>query len=508
LIGALASLQTWTVVPRARLGAALIGAIAIAGCGGGVGQATGGAGGTGGGTDAGGAGGGGGAGGAVTADVTVSVDPGTQHQTMVGFGASLVYYADYVSNRQVANDDIYQVLFVDLGLDLLRIANWYQNQTETGTSVSTPFSDSAAVTVVANATAALGHPPRILMSSWTPPAYLKSNGDTKGGGTLLRGPANGLFDYSGFADWWVRSLEAYAAMGVAPDYVSIQNEPELSTNYESCLLDAVASGNAGYPDALDAVHGALAASSLAKLPALVGPESLGLGGSGFDSYVSALDASELGAIAHHLYSGGASGDDPAADSFAGVMSAAASTGAAAGKPLFMTEFAPNLPTMIDTALLIHEALTVEQVSVYLYWALAWAPGSPVNWLVTVENPAGPFTTPKGYTINDPYYGLKHYARWIDEGWIRVDAASSAPGVKASAFLSPDGGGGLTVVMINADGVTHQVAFTLGSFATATVTAFRSSGTAERTSAVMLADGNIVEMPPQSIVTLSLTSLIH
>ncbi len=432
-----------------------------------------------------------------TADVTVAVDPAVRHQPMVGFGASLAYYASFVSDRQVAGDDLDQVLFSDLGLDVLRLGNWYQNQNETGTSESTPFTDTAATIVVQKATAALGHPPRIIMSSWTPPAYLKSNADTKNGGTL--GQAAGGYDYAGFARWWVSTLSAYAARGVAVDYVSIQNEPELSTSYESCLFDPIEGGHAGYPQALGAVAAAVAASALTVKPKLLGPETLGI--PRLASYVADLNANDVAGIAHHIY-GSATGDDPPPDGFINAMTAAAQTAAGVDKPLFMTEFAPNVPSMLNTAWLIHNAVTVEGVSVYLYWALAWAPGTPVNWLVTVEDPGAAFKTPKGYTINDPYYALKHYARWVDEGWVRVDATSSLPWVKSSAFASPDGGQ-LTVVLINTDAAAHTVAVAPTGFAPTTVAAYRSAGPDERTAAVAVDTAPVVAMPAQSIVTVTL-----
>jgi O-glycosyl hydrolase len=139
-------------------------------------------------------------------------------------GAAVAFETNFLSAR---TDGIYKVLFVDSGLDILRIVNWYQNQSATGTSASTGFTDNAIVQVVQKATAARGGtPPKILMSSWSPPAYLKSNGTTKGSvGTLSQSSA-GAYDYAGLGDWWVRSLQAYAAQGVVPDYISIQNEPD------------------------------------------------------------------------------------------------------------------------------------------------------------------------------------------------------------------------------------------------------------------------------------------
>jgi glucuronoarabinoxylan endo-1,4-beta-xylanase len=446
----------------------------------------------------GGGGGGGGSGGAQAADVTVTVDVTDRHQTMVGFGASMAYYADFVSRRNVQGDDLDQVLFSDLGLDILRLGNWYQNQIESGSSPATPFTDAAAPIIVQRATAALGHRPLVLMSSWTPPAYLKSNGDTKNGGTLDQMAS--AYDYTGFAAWWASTIAAYGGMGFVPDYISIQNEPELKTPYESCLLDATEGTNAGYPEALAAVHGALAASTLTPPPQLVGPETVGPGG--LAPYLPSIDTSQLGAIAHHLYGAGAGGNDPAPDSFLDAMTATASLASASGKPLFMTEFAPAQPSLLNTAWLIHNAVAVEGVSAYLYWALVWAPGTPVNWLVTVEDPTTTFRTPKGYTINDPYYALKHFARWVDEGWVRVGATSPAPAVKASAFVSSDGNS-LTVVLINTDGAEHTVAIAPGGFAATTTAAYRSSGASERTATVALGTGNVVDLPAQAIATVTL-----
>ena len=65
------------------------------------------------------------------------------------------------------------------------------------------------------------------------------------------------------------------------------------------------------------------------------------------------------------------------------------------------------------------ALTVENVSAYIWWELVWSPMPPTG-LVTIESPSPDST----YTINDTYYALKHFARWTDPGWVRVDATSS------------------------------------------------------------------------------------
>jgi glucuronoarabinoxylan endo-1,4-beta-xylanase len=442
--------------------------------------------------------------------VSVAVDTSVAHQTLTGFGAATAYQSYLLAGR--TDDAIFQLLFVDSGLDILRLGNWYQNQGQT-TDTSTPFSDNAAVQIVQKATAARGGtPPKILMSGWTPPAYLKSNGVTRppyGSGTSV--PAgtliqtDGAYDYPDYADWWARSLQAYAAAGIVPDWVSIQNEPDFFTPYwETCVFgpnegDTVAGiPAAGYGQALDAVSSAIAAAGLASPPVLVGPETTGFGGNIVQHYLDGLNVGQLGAIAHHLY--GSTEDNPSPEWFVSSMRDVARSSAAVGLPTFMTEYSPNAPDMFDTAWLINNALTIEGVSAYIYWELVWNGGNPPTGLVTITSPSPTAT----YTVNDLFYALKHFARWTDPGWVRVDATSSVSAVRTSAFLSPDGTS-LTVVLLNtSSSQDHTVTINPGAFGFATVAIYRSSGDSERTSPVYPeADGSIA-LPSRAIATVTYT----
>ena len=431
-------------------------------------------------------------------DVKVSLDLTDRHQTLVGFGGAVAFYTNFLSAR---TDDIFTVLFNDLGIDILRVGNWYQNQSATGTSAATPFSDTATVAIVQKASAALGHAPKILMSSWSPPAYLKSNATTKGTpGTLLQ--TGGVYQYPQFADWWVRSLAAYAAQGVVPDYISLQNEPDFfNAGWETCQFVATESTtNAGYGRALDAVASAIAGSTLDAKPQIIGPEITGLNLNATRRYLTSMTSTAFFAMAHHLYNGGAAGPDPAPDSFTAPMTNVAGVAADAGKPIFMTEFAPTSPGLLNTAWLIHNALTIEGVSAYIYWGLIWAPpaaGAAPGGLVTIAG-ADP-TSP--YTINDTYYAMKHFARWTDPGWTRVAASADVAAIKASAFVSPDGTS-LTVVLLNTDTADHVVALDSAGFAFGTASLYRTSGPSERAATIPF-DGAAIPLPARAIATLVL-----
>src|SRR5262249_14129030 len=163
---------------------------------------------------------------------------------------------------------------------VLRIANWYQTQSVSGTTAATSFTDNAMVNIVQKATAArMGVPLTLLMSAWSPPAYLKSTGVTKPmtacDGDACQGTrgrdGNDACEYDALGQWWVAALQAYASRGVSPDYISVQNEPDFfSNNWETCRYDTAEGTNAAYARALDAVYAAVQASSLEKKPTFIG----------------------------------------------------------------------------------------------------------------------------------------------------------------------------------------------------------------------------------------------
>lgn len=82
---------------------------------------------------------------------------------------------------------------------------------------------------VDNAKAAKRHGAFIFASPWSPPAEWKSNGSDSNGGELLE---------EHYADWANYLNDYYRYMkeqGVEIDAVSIQNEPDWNTSYQSCI---------------------------------------------------------------------------------------------------------------------------------------------------------------------------------------------------------------------------------------------------------------------------------
>jgi O-glycosyl hydrolase len=180
-------------------------------------------------------------------------------------------------------------------------------------------------------------------------------------------------------------------------------------------------------------------------------------------------------------------------------------------PLFQTELGPSQTNgfgMFNLAWLIQNAVTIEGVSAYLHWDLIWGnelSSATPQGLVSLESAdsMARWTTPRGYRINDTYYAVRHFAKWIDAGWQRIEATAASSVIRASAFAAPDGQR-VTVVLINTDDHAHDVTLDGGSFSFGTSTIYRTSGTSERTAEVgPLTDGTTVSMPARSIATLTL-----
>ncbi len=73
----------------------------------------------------------------------------------------------------------------------------------------------------------------VLLSPWSPPAYMKSNGQRCHGGSLkasCRGP---------WAEYICRYITTYRSLGVQVTGMTIQNEPNADQEWESCLYTAV-----------------------------------------------------------------------------------------------------------------------------------------------------------------------------------------------------------------------------------------------------------------------------
>lgn len=370
-------------------------------------------------------------------NATGEVDVRTRHQEIEGFGASGSWFENWLTAHPQKNE-IYDVLFGQLGLDIYRLRN---NHEQSGAAEY--MSNSAEI--ITEGQSSLGRPLKVMMSSWSPPDYLKSNNSTVGGTLKKDGDE---YCYVEFAQWWADSLAEWSSYGIDVDYLNIQNEPDYEATWDSCVFSYNETIDwAGYNLAFEAVYNELNSQMGSNMPKMLAADAAGIPNS-YGYLDNLIDGSHVYGYAHHLYNIG-SGGNP--DAYIYAMENFASQ--YGDKPLLQTEFSHNTETFTDAmnlAVLMHNSLAVEGVSAYLYWDLYWGYyGWGYSGLVSIDNPwvTDPNYPPPSYTINPVYYAFKHYSAFIHSGWKRVEALCDNPHLRMSAYISPDNKQ-LSVVLIN------------------------------------------------------------
>ncbi len=433
--------------------------------------------------------------------VQISLDPATRYQTLIGFGASLAYLEDFIVEHE-RKSELFDLMFEDSGLDMVRFRNRFEGDNSEALD--------ALAEVVDAAQQRLGRRPTLLITSGSPPAALKENGvrycdNADISCTLARTP-EGDFDYEGFGEYWRSSLEAYAASGLAPDFVSIQNNPDWipgdDTSNEACrflptegrTLVATPEGDSevefpGYVQALAAVKDSLGA--LGEQFSYLAPETSQA--EFLVDYASQLDPETYDAHGFHLYGSEGGGLDRAALERVGDWVSESA------KPLLQSEMSAN---GFDTAQLLHHALTDGHASSYLQQHFVGT---------SVEDGSGALigASDAELVALPAFYAIGHYAKHTGRGWVRIDASSDHQGLLVSAWLSPEANA-LTWVLINVTEETQNVQLTLPDTARFELTGaevFRTMFEADERAVNLgpLSGEGIVPLPARSMVTVSVST---
>jgi O-glycosyl hydrolase len=416
-------------------------------------------------------------------------------QQLEGFGGAACYDVQTMANHP-SREAVYDLLFRDLRLDVLRIKNTYEissaDITATGLIVAAGKSRNPSL--------------KIELVPWSPPAYLKSNNDVNGGpgGTATLKKSGGNYMYAEYANWWATSLTGsggFSSVGVYPDYISIQNEPDWGIQDQACRFNPTEDANyAGYDKAFEAVYNRMD-GNVSPMPKMLAPETAGLVAS--QTYINALNSiGQLGNIygfSHHLYDFSYSNPDSA-------ISAMQSFHNNYGyKPLFMTEYtADGTPTFTHALLLaqhIYNCLVYEGVTSYYHWSLfrngGYTDGGMINLI-----PGG------GYEVRDLYWFFKHYAYFTDPGWYRVGTSTSSSNLRMTAFKDPDDSR-LTIVILNKSTSSESLTLTINGFppsdSVVLSDVYRSSQTEHWSYIGTFNPSQSLSLPAQSITTISLAN---
>lgn len=375
--------------------------------------------------------------------VKITIDPSITYQEMVGFGGALTWYSDRILSSNKKNE-ITNLIFNDLGVDIIRFKNCYypDNYPAVISTVSMTDDNSKALWDVTNQLHQLAKEQnpdvKILLSSWGPPAGLKSNNSSRQG-TLKKEGDN--FMYDAYATYWENLLNN---LPFNPEYISIQNEPSyINPGWTTCEWSATETSTLpGYNIAVDKVYEKIQ-SRLSK-PIIIGPESPNT--KSYANFVEALkDKPHVEMYAYHPY------DINSATPDTQVKSSLQSIRAYNTKPNIMTEYSDNL-SWFNTAVFINNTLTYANSSGYIYWKLVWAQQASAEDAAMVSiNSSG------SYTITPFYYVMKHFSKNIDAGYRRVEATSENSDFSITAFIN-SAKNQLTVVVINTGSKSEEIKF--------------------------------------------------
>ena len=171
----------------------------------------------------------------------INVNPEERMQEIYGFGGALTESVGYVlsslekEKRQEVIDDFfvqnrYSIARTHLNSCDFSLCNWSVS-TQEG-HFDTERSDKYLLPLLTDANKATGGKLRLMISPWSPPAYMKTNGDMNNGGKLRK-------EYYGhWANIFARYFSHLRENGLDVWACSVQNETEATQIWDSCLYTA------------------------------------------------------------------------------------------------------------------------------------------------------------------------------------------------------------------------------------------------------------------------------
>lgn len=367
---------------------------------------------------------------AVAAPCTIDVS--ANRQTIDGFGFSSAWSGTLSTAK---NDALYNTL----GFSLLRIRidpnqNWSEE--------------------TANSSAAHARGAKVLGSAWTPPAAMKDNNNVVGGN--LRTDR-----YANYATWLNQ-----AANAIGLDFVSFQNEPDITVDYEGChwtpaQLQTFARNNApaiGRP--------------------VVMPESFNFNDAYSDPTLNdAAAANNIAVVGGHIYGNGLFTHQNAINK---------------GKKVWMTEhYIDNTQTSMANCMTIAKEVSDcmnAQMNAYFWW---WVTDSDTS--VNLVNNNG--------TIFKNGYTFGQFAKWIRPGSVRVAADyNPTSGVYVTAYKSNNN---LIIVALNTSNSAVNQQFTINNGSVGSVVPHRTSSSqnmAQLGTVTLSGNSFTTSLPAQSVTT--------
>jgi glucuronoarabinoxylan endo-1,4-beta-xylanase len=424
------------------------------------------------------------------ANVTVNVDYNSPQQTLEGFGASATWVANDIEKFSAAKqtqilDLLYKTSQPGAALSWVRVGSFLCDfNPAPGVYDWNHWGIQSEMRWLQRVNAGYGVN-RYMVSTWSPPAWMKDNNSCTNGGHVLPQFYPELAALK--VEWLNR---AKAQLGFEAQVESVQNEPNMRTTYDSCEwttseISTFVANN---------LQPALAASGLTAR--IMAPEP---------AYYSNFDASwgnpilgdpgaraAISIVATHGYG--------RTDDFGKPCASCATY----NKPIWQTEdsnldgrYNGSIDDGLTWAAEISKSLNGGRFSAWFYWWVMDLNGGNEG-LLSVDPATDSVTVPKRL------YVLGQFSRFIRPGAVVLSSTSSDSTLLATAVRPT--AGGVTVVLANTGRNSHTVTVNLNGLAgaPASVTPHRTSATENQAplAPVAVSSGRFtITVPSKTVVTL-------
>ncbi len=268
-----------------------------------------------------------------------------------------------------------------------------------------------------------GRPLKLLVSPWSPPAWMKSNGQMSHGGHLLS-------KYRlAWARCYVRFIEEYAKEGVPVWGVSVQNEPAANQRWDSCIYTAEEERDF----VRDFLGPELVRAGMGHIRIVIWDHNRDLMVERASVVYSDAEAAKyVWGTGFHWYG---------EDHFEHVQ---LMHDAWPDKKLLFTEGCQEGGPHLDSWDL-GERYARSMINDFNRWTIGW-----IDWNLVLNEQGGPnhvgnfCSAPimidrehDALLFQSSYYYLGHFSRFVKPGARRVLCASSRQDIEATAFINPD-----------------------------------------------------------------------
>ena len=376
----------------------------------------------------------------------VNICPDVTYQTFHGFGGALTEAAAhvYAGMSKEKQDEIIEAYFGKTGLRY-NIGRIHMNScdfalgnytyVEEGDDKLETFDIShdrkeiLPFLAAANAKTAEGTNTKglkLLMSPWSPPAFMKTNGEMNHGGKLKDEY------YAAWAEYFVKFIRAYQEAGADIQWLTVQNEPMAVQTWDSCIYTSEDESRF----VRDYLGPKLEDAGLSDIGIFVWDHNKEEGYQRFKEVIAdEKTRNYVKGEAIHWYTG---------DHFETIEMVRKRY---PEKEIFFTEGCVEYSRFADSG----EIYKAEMYAHDILGNLNAGINASLDWNLLLDEKGGPnhvgnfcaapiMCAPgeDSYEKRLTYYYIGHFSRYIKEGAVKIGTSRYTDGIEVTAFLNPDG----------------------------------------------------------------------